>query len=57
MPPSDIPSKFIHVNDIPFTANGKSDLKSLSTLNETNQSEDVEYIAPNNEIEEIVAEI
>lgn len=57
LPSSVIPAKFIQVNQIPINNNGKIDLNALSALNQENQGAEIEYIAPRNDIEEVVSKI
>ncbi|MFE9943147.1 non-ribosomal peptide synthase/polyketide synthase [Bacillus velezensis] len=51
-----IPSRFIPLERIPLTSNGKIDLKALPAADENTRA-DNEYIAPRNTIEELLASI
>ncbi|MEC2277858.1 non-ribosomal peptide synthase/polyketide synthase [Bacillus velezensis] len=51
-----IPSRFIPLERIPLTSNGKIDLKALPAADENTRAEN-EYIAPRNTIEELLASI
>jgi len=51
-----IPSSFIRIDHIPLTPNGKVDRKALNTSGQK-LGTGVEYVAPQNEIEKIIAEI
>ncbi len=57
LPSALIPSRFLQLEEMPLTGNGKIDRAVLlkSTLQES--SEPTEYLAPQNEIEEVLAEI
>jgi amino acid adenylation domain-containing protein len=57
LPESVIPANFVHIDAVPLTGNGKTDFNALAKLIEAAQPEQVEYVAPTNEIEEIVAAI
>nr|AFG19378.1 bacillomycin D synthetase B [Bacillus amyloliquefaciens] len=51
-----IPSRFIPLERIPLTSNGKIDLKALHAADENTRTEN-EYIPPRNTIEELLASI
>ncbi|MEC3633095.1 non-ribosomal peptide synthetase, partial [Bacillus velezensis] len=51
-----IPSRFIPLERIPLTPNGKIDLKAMPATEEKTRAEN-EYIAPRNTIEELLASI
>ena len=57
LPPTVVPTNFVHVEEIPLSINGKVDLKALEALNERSVEDDVTYEPPESEIEEIIASI
>ncbi|NER13674.1 amino acid adenylation domain-containing protein [Leptobacterium flavescens] len=52
-----IPVHFKHMEALPLTPNGKIDRMALQDLNDAQLSMDTPYVAPQTEIEEIMAEI
>ncbi len=57
IPQSALPAKFIHTAEFPLNSNGKIDFRMLSHESKAFQIENEKYIAPENEIEEAIAEI
>ncbi|MEO9892394.1 amino acid adenylation domain-containing protein [Aurantibacter sp.] len=51
------PSKYKHLKEMPLTKNGKIDKIALRTLSDIQLESDVVYVAPTNEIEELVESI
>jgi len=52
-----VPTVFNHLEEIPLTNNGKVDKKGLKNLNGVQLAMDTPYIAPRNEIEELLETI
>lgn len=52
-----VPVQFIHLNEIPLTENGKIDKQALPLPDTIRPVTDVGFVAPRNDIEEILAEI
>ncbi|MDC8004732.1 amino acid adenylation domain-containing protein [Aureisphaera galaxeae] len=52
-----LPDYFIAVDEIPLTSNGKVDYAALPEPSDTEVSSGVEYVAPENELEEKLVEI
>ncbi len=57
VPPYMMPSIFKYIDEIPLTANGKVDKKTLQSLNAVQLNMDTIFTAPRNEIESLVADI
>ncbi|MRH99216.1 amino acid adenylation domain-containing protein [Kriegella sp. EG-1] len=49
-----LPSKYKHLKEMPLTKNGKIDKNALRALSDIQLESDVVYVAPTNEIEELV---
>jgi amino acid adenylation domain-containing protein len=52
-----IPSGYVFLDAIPLTPNGKVDRNSLPIPNDSLPEQQADYVAPRNEIEEVMAEI
>lgn len=52
-----VPNHFIQIGAIPLTVNGKIDKKLLEQLGTNKVTDEKEYIAPRNEVEQRIAEI
>jgi tyrocidine synthetase-3 len=52
-----IPTSFKYIEELPLTKNGKVDKSALKSLKTSELDTDTPFVAPNGEIEELVAEI
>ncbi|MGZ4106493.1 MAG: phosphopantetheine-binding protein, partial [Tumebacillaceae bacterium] len=52
-----VPSAFVILDDFPLTPNGKVDRKALPQPDRNRASSQAEFVAPRNELEEIVADV
>ncbi|MGZ4164375.1 MAG: phosphopantetheine-binding protein, partial [Tumebacillaceae bacterium] len=52
-----VPSAFVILDEFPLTPNGKVDRKALPQPDRNRASSQAEFVAPRNELEEIVADV
>jgi amino acid adenylation domain-containing protein len=57
VPAHAVPVAFVRVSSLPTTANGKLDSAALPAPTRVHRSDDAHYVAPEDEIEELVCEI
>ena len=52
-----IPKYIIQIDNIPLTTNGKTDRRALNSIEFTLSNEEIQYIAPESELQTIFCEI